>query len=77
VKKGEQVFAEKDHVILTSMTQHRKEYAIVRQRIAALTKQYEEALKKGAEFSTLKKIRDELKELKKSIQNNDDKKQQE
>jgi hypothetical protein len=66
--KGEQMFAEKAHVILTSMTQHRKEYAFVRRRIETLTQQYKEALKKGAEFSVLKKIRDELKELKKSIQ---------
>jgi hypothetical protein len=72
VRKGEQVFAEKAHLILTSMTQHKKEYAFVRRRIVILTKQYEEALKKGAEFSVLKKIRDELKDLKKSIQKNED-----
>jgi hypothetical protein len=67
VQKEEQVFAKKAHVIPTSMAQHKNDYAFILQRIATLTTQYEEALKKGVEFSVLKKIREELKQLKKDL----------
>lgn len=40
---------------------------MLEQRIEALTKQYEEGLKNGTEFSVLKDIRDQLKLLKKSL----------
>lgn len=45
---------------------------MLEQRIETLTKQYEEGLKNGTEFSVLKDIRDQLKFLKKSLGNSND-----